>query len=60
MKPWLLVVNLLCIVALFASVIWAGFAIGRHDQFQDRIMVVFELQGVCLGFMVFRRLARRR
>jgi len=54
----LIAVNLLCILALICSVIWAGFALGNHEEFMYRFTVVLALQVPCIAFIFLRRLVR--
>jgi hypothetical protein len=53
------IINGLCIAGLLGTFIWAGFALGRHEEFQARMSVCFVLQAPCLIFIGIRRMRRK-
>lgn len=51
-------INLAALAGFIVSLIWAGLAIGNHELFQQRLMPVFVFQGVCIVFLVARKIAK--
>lgn len=51
-------INLVALAGFVVSLIWAGLAIGNHELFQQRLMPVFVFQGVCIVFLVARKIAK--
>jgi hypothetical protein len=52
------VMNGLFILALIASFVWVGLAIGNDDEFQSRWSVCLILQITCIASMFVRRALR--
>lgn len=51
-------INLVALAGFVVSLIWAGLAIGNHELFQQRLMPVFVFQGICIVFLVARKIAK--
>jgi hypothetical protein len=51
-------INGLLIAGLIVSFVWAGLAIGQHEEFQDRFGICLAFQVVCILFIGIRRLVR--